>query len=225
MNIINSVRRRRLIIGGVLLYLVLNPVPFVEARDDWEYWNGIEFKAALQKTLDLKLKHELRLQDDFGNFYLTNASVWLLWKPVKFVELGPAYRYEYTETSTGKNTDENRVWFETTLKTSLEKWKFSNRHRFERRDVSGRESFRWRSQVKVSHPLTLGTFEITPFASEEIFYDAKKDEFNQNRVILGVSRSLSKAVTLDLYYLVRSDRTGSDWNEREVIGTEFKISF
>ena len=211
---------------GVYLFLLVAGFPsFAEARDDWEYWNAVEWRASLQKDLDFKLKQEARFQDDLGNFYLEAVHTTLLWKPAKFLEIGPGYRYEYSETSSGKNTDENRPFLEATLKTSVEKLKLSTRHRLERRDVSGKDFWRWRGQVKVSHPLTLGTFEITPFASEEIFWDAKRDEFNQNRVTLSISRKLSKEVVLDLFYLLRSDRTGSDWNERQVLGTELKLSF
>ena len=211
---------------GICLFLLVAGLPsFAEARDDWEYWSLYEVETTLLEKLDLKVKPEIRFQDDFGNFWYATATTTLLWKPEKFLEIGPGYKYAYEERSNGKNIDENRIFLETTLKTSVDKWKFSNRHRFERRDVSGKEAFRWRTQVKISHPVALGAFDIAPFASEEVFWDAKKDEFNQNRVTLGISRKLSKVTTLDLFYLLRSDRTGTDWNERHVLGTELKLSF
>lgn len=196
-----------------------------EARDDWEYWSKYEIKKALHKQWDLKGGYEAKFQDDLGNFYLTNGSATLLWKPEKFLELGPGYKYEYTETSSGKNTDENRLYWDTILKASYHGFSLNHRHRVEWRNVSGSETFRWRGQLKVSHPLQWVGWEITPFVAEEIFWNEKKNEFDQNRLTLGVGRKLSKEVALDLFYLLRSDRTGSDWNEREVIGTELKLSF
>lgn len=217
---------RKIFVGFFVIFLVgFGQIPSLEARDDWEYWNAFELKKALHEQWDIKLKQETRFQDDFGNFYLTAFVVMPTWKPNKFLEIGSAYRYEYAETAAGKNTDENRFFLETLLKASAKKLKLSNRFRPTRKDVSGRDFWSFRNQIKVSYPLRVGGGEMSPFVSDELFWDPKQDKFNQNRLILGISRPLTRQTTLDLFYLLRSDRTGSDWSERHVLGTEFKVSF
>lgn len=209
----------------VLFFLWVGMNASAEARDDWEYWNEFEFKKALQEKIDFRFTNEARFQDDLGNFYQTEPQITLLWKPRKFIEIGPGYRYSYTETSTGKNTDDHRVLLETTLKGAVAKWGISNRHRVEYRNLTDKEFWGWRGRLRVSHPVKVGKWEVSPFVSDELFWDTRREEFNQNRFSLGFSKSLSKTVGLDIYYMLRSQRTGGDWNESNVFGTGLKISY
>ncbi len=64
-----------------------------------------------------------------------------------------------------------------------------------------------------------------PYLSEEIFYEERKDQWDQNRLSVGVAIDITKELNFDIYYLFRSDRIGSDWVGINVFGTTFTISF
>ncbi len=59
----------------------------------------------------------------------------------------------------------------------------------------------------------------------EIFYDFKKEELNQNRASLGIVKKINSNVTLDIYYMVRSDYASDHWNAVDIIGTSLNVSF
>ena len=212
----------------LLFFFCLSKGSLAEARDDWEYWGSYQLKTPLQEKLDLKLTQESKVQNDISHLYLVNGTAGLVWKPKKYLSITPSYKFEYEEKSTGKNVDEHRPFLDIVLKTVLDDWKLSYRHRAERRFLTDKGKWRFRNSIKVAHPVRIGGiggWRFTPFASEEIFYDAKKDTFNQNRATVGISQKLSKPLTLDLFYRVRSDKSGSDWNERHIVGSELKLSF
>ena len=97
--------------------------------------------------------------------------------------------------------------------------------RFEYRSIDGDEKWRWREKVKISHPIVLGNLELSPYLSEEFFYDFKTDEYNQNRAVIGVAKKLSSNVELDLYYMYKANLKSSGWSGVNVLGTGMTIVF
>jgi hypothetical protein len=195
------------------------------ASDDWQYWNEFQLKHSIKENLDLRLKAEQRLRDDFTDLFLNNYEVGLIFKPSKHFEFGPLYKFEHEKSLSGQKTDENRVSLEGTLKWWHGDSKFSNRHKIEYRSIDGKESWRYRSRIKVSHPMKIADFMITPFIAEEIFYDTVPDQINQNRFSIGFSRQISKNTELQIFFMLKSKRAGRDWNEVNVLGTTLGISF
>lgn len=218
---------RRLFSLQLSLFLLwqFTEIPSASAADDWQYWNEFQLKHSLKKDLDLRLKTELRLRDDFTDLFLTNLEVGLIFKPNKHFEFGPVYKFEHEKSLSGQRTKENRISVEGTFKFWYEDFKLSNRHRISHRDISGKKSWRYRSKLKISRPTKIASVPIKPFISDEIFYDSIPDKLNQNRFSIGFSKQITKNAELEIYYLLKSKRTGKDWAEVNVLGTTFGISF
>ena len=60
------------------------------------------------------------------------------------------------------------------------------------------------------------------YATEEVFYDSSLDKFSRNRFTLGITRTLSKKLSLDLYYMRQNDGFSRP-GDIHVIGTSWKI--
>lgn len=200
-------------------------ISYALAKDDWQYWNEFQFKRSIKDNLDLRLKTEQRLRDDFTDLFLINFEVGLIFKPSKHFEFGPLYKFEHEKSLSGQKTDENRVSLEGTVKWWFGDFKFSNRHRVNYRNISGKESWRYRIKLKIAHPIEFRNFSITPFISDEVFYDTVPDKLNQNRFSIGFSKQLTDNLGLEIYYLLKSKRTGGDWAEVDVLGATLSISF
>jgi hypothetical protein len=209
----------------LFLLFQLAGTPLAVARDDWQYWNEFQFKYSVREDLTLRLKTEQRLRDDFSALFLTNFEVGLLFKPNEHLEFGPLYKFEHEKSSSGKRTDENRVSFEGTIKWKLVDFGFANRHRISFRNISGKESWRYRTRLKISRPINILNTSITPFVSNELFYDFVPERFNQNRFDIGFSKKLYKHLEPKIYYRLRSKYSGNEWLEVNIIGTELSISF
>lgn len=213
----------RLFFLSIILSLLCQfvSIPFALARDDWQYWNEFQLKFALKEKLDLRFKAEQRLRDNVTDLYLTNYEAGFIFKANKYFEFGPLYLFEREKSLSSQITNERRLSFEGTLKWQINDIRLSNRHLLSRRDISGRESWTYRNKLKISYPIKA----ITPYVSEEIFYDTGPDKFNQNRFSIGFSKQLTKNLEVEIYYLLQSKRRGRDWTEVNILGTTFSISF
>jgi len=193
------------------------------ARDDWQYWSKFALEANYIEDLTLKVGGELRLRDDFSELALANVETILLYQPIKYLEFGPLYKFESAKSPSGKRIHENRYGIEATGKVRLWKLGLSDRNRVEYRNKSGDDSWRYRNRIQLTYPINIRKIRLTPYASEELFYDEEVQELNQNRVTLGFSVRLYQYLGIQLYYRLQSRRQNSSWNHNHILGTALKI--
>lgn len=68
-------------------------------------------------------------------------------------------------------------------------------------DDTGSSSFRYRNRVQFEKPFQVGARELTGFASYEIYYDSRFNEWGQRqRFIGGVSVPIVKWASVDVFY-------------------------
>jgi hypothetical protein len=60
------------------------------------------------------------------------------------------------------------------------------------------------------------------YITEEIFYDSLVNRFSRNRFTVGVNRTISKQVSVDLYYMRQNDGLSRP-GDLNVIGTGWRI--
>ncbi len=196
-----------------------------QAQDDWQFWHSYDLKKKLSDEFSFKIGGEQRLVDDFSNSGLANVSPGFLWHPSRYFEVGPFFRYEREKQANGDHVNERRWILEATLKAKWGPFKVSDRNRIAYRDRSSTDEWRYRNRLHIGYPIEVGKRTIEPFVSEEIFWQWNEGSFNQNRIQFGVAFSLSANTTLSLYYLIKSNRRGSDWDESQVLGTALGVSF
>lgn len=77
----------------------------------------------------------------------------------------------------------------------------------------------------MGYPVNIKTTVLTPYVSDEIFYDTVPGQLNQNRISLGIEFHFHRSLGMRLYYLLRSERFGSDWDESHILGTALMIKY
>jgi len=211
---------------GVLIvfFLILGISDRVLAKDDWEYWPAINVKKALNEKMDLKVSFAGRFKDDMDKFYFGGAQLGSAFKVNEYFSVTPSYFFIKYEDS-GHFEEEHRYMLDAAFSWKMKKMKLSHRSRFEYRDLPALDRWRYRARLKAGLPVKVHNRSLTPYVSEEIFYDERKGEFNQNRFSLGSVIKINKAVSVDVYYLLRSDKKGEDWSERNALGTSLNLSF
>lgn len=60
------------------------------------------------------------------------------------------------------------------------------------------------------------------YFTEEVFYDSQLERFSRNRTTVGISKTLSKHLSLDVYYMRQNDGTTRP-GDLHVIGTNWRI--
>ena len=194
------------------------------ASDEWQYWNEIKLKHSFGKNLDAHIKIEQRFVDDFNDLGLHNYAPGVVFRINRCFDFELNYKYE-REKGEKEWSEEHRVELIPTIKWKLEEYKLNIKNRFEYRIVEGKNKWRWREKLKIKRHIEIGVFEFTPFVSEEIFYDFKVNEFNQNRVTTGISKMITKNSGIDLYYMRKNNKRDGAWPGVNILGTEFGMKF
>ncbi len=138
--------------------------------------------------------------------------------PNKHVILRAGYRFGTSLGSTDDAYKEQRVLTEQTLRKMLPgNVLLSDRNRQDFRFVSGDFSFRYRNRVTIEREFhVFKQRTITPYVSEEAFYDTRYSTWNRNRLTIGVQTALrrgplkrmllpKKQVILDISYARQND--------------------
>jgi hypothetical protein len=192
--------------------------------DDEQFWNEVVFKHKVNSHLETHLKLEQRFVNDFGDFGLHNYTPGFVYNLKDYLEFELNYKYEAEKR--GKEwTDEHRVEIIPILKWNWEEIKFKVRNRLEYRDIEGETSWRLREKIAFKRKMDIEGVEVNFSASEEIFYDFKIGQFNQNRIKLGLSKNLNSIFEAGLFYMYKSNKGKEDWFGAHILGTAFVIGF
>jgi hypothetical protein len=229
----------------VLLFLVLTCTQAARGQEHTtrkEFWPEIDVYITVKPKVRLYLTGTISKSVEDGELrnaqgYEGQIGVHVDYIPNKHVILRTGYRYG---TSVGSNSDsfkEHRLLTEQTLRQLLPgDLLLSDRNREDFRFVNGDFSFRYRNRVTLEREFHLFKGRtITPYVSEEIFYDTRYNTWNRNRFAVGVQQSLRRGplrkmllpkrqVILDLYYMRQND-SRSDIEHVNAIGAALTFYF
>ena len=215
----NSRLRHLLITGGVLVL-----ASTARASDDWHYWNLLALKHEFNDTVALDIASEQKWRDDVSDLFLYSVFIVPTLRLTENVSVGAGYRLERKEDGDSW-TSENRLLFPLTIGWTVKPWLLQLRNQLEYRDLED-EQDRWRirERIVLKRPVQIGRLAVTPFASEEVFYDFTVEQMNQNRAAVGLSVPWRRHATLTVYYMNKAERD-DDWSIANVLGTEVTFKF
>ena len=110
------------------------------------------------------------------------------------------YRHVWTEEESDPTTDENRGLVEYTVHSIGREASFVSRTRYEARWLDDGFSSRLRQRVQGERPLRIGKQRVTPFLSDEVFYDTRFGNIARNRARAGAKTDLKKNVSVEASY-------------------------
>jgi hypothetical protein len=193
-------------------------------RDDTQNWNEVEIAKPLNRKVDLEFYGQLRLGRNLNHFVDERVGVGFSFKPNKHLNLEPSYRYIAAQPVAGMSTREHRLSFEATVSVPFRGFTLSDRNLVDRRLRSSGNTTQYRNRLQLEHPLKLGGFEATLFASDEVFYDSRERAWIRNRFSLGLSRKFSDRYVGEIYYLRQNDGFSRP-GDLHVIGTTLRVRF
>jgi len=110
------------------------------------------------------------------------------------------YRYKRS-LNTGLPVNEHRPSAEFTLRWVFpEGFLMSNRSRAELRFVNSAFSFRYRDLLKFERELRVPNYELTVYASSEVFFDSRTHRWDRFRFTGGIVFPLGKHMAVEPYY-------------------------
>jgi len=207
----------------VFVLLFLSYVSVACASDGSEYWSTATVSAKLNERVKLNLIEQFRFQSDMGNFYTYVQYFGPSFKVSDYLDLGLWHKLVSSKSS-GSWSETNRFDFDATLKFELAGVKLSNRSRFERN--VNKPSWLYRDRIKFSKAIKLFNWDLTPFVSNEFFFDLEPtDGYHENRATVGFSTGFLCGSKLTLSYMSRTKKANGNWSNANVLGTSVGFSF
>ena len=178
----------------------------VQDDEDFQSWNDVQINVALSKKVDYFNKVTMRIGNDISTLRDGRFAVGLVWKPTKALSISPFFLYIKARNTAGQFRIENRLNLSATYRFPIKQFGLSHRSTYERRVRRPVNTWRYRGQISVEKDIPKTIIEgAKVFVSDEIFYDSRVKKFTRNRFSIGVSKTISKKLGVDLYYTRQND--------------------
>lgn len=196
-----------------------NP-PLVE-QDDIQSWNDVQLTVPMTKQFDFWTSVTMRFGKNITRLNDGRYAIGFIYKPDKSWTVQPFYWYINARNSRGQFRNENRLNLRIGYRFPIKSLGLSHRSTFEYRIRNTGNSWRYRPSLTFEKDLPKkfnGKFYLT----EEVFYDSALDKFSRNRFTVGVTKNISKKLSVDLYFMRQNDGNSRP-GDLSVVGTSWKI--
>lgn len=195
----------------------------VRDDEDFQSWNDLQVNVALSKQVDYFNKVTMRIGNDISTLRDGRFSVGLVWKPTKSLSISPFFWYIKARNTAGRFRIENRLNLAATYRFPIKKFGLIHRSTYERRLRRPVSTWRYRAQITVEKDIPKSLLAGAKFfVADEVFYDSATKKFSRNRFSVGVSKIISKKLSLDLYYTRQNDGF-SHPGDLNIVWTAWKI--
>jgi hypothetical protein len=196
---------------------------------DFQYWSTAKFSFDLSKDWKIDFSEEFRFGDDGGELYHYFSDLGFTYRSLaEWIDVGFNFRLiKERADSDSEWKSENRPHINVSLKGKLFDLGLTNRSRFEYRDREDNDDlWRYRNKTTVKFPLELTALKLKPYIAEEIYVDMTGDNIiNRNRFYSGLSFKLSKNLDSNIFYLWQASKSGTEWKDIHVFGTQLIFKF
>ena len=199
------------------LALLLTTKVYAYDDGDFQIWNTENQEFKVNKESKITLEEEFRWGDDASDFYYHHYDAGFVYSLNKHLDIGINYRQVY-EKKKGEFKEENRPHVNATLKYEFYGFKLDDRNRIEYRHFDYQtDTWRYRNKFAVKFPWKLTRFEIQPYVADEIFVELEDGSLSRNRVYSGLGFTITKNIKGEVYYLLQSSKSSSQWVDSNVL--------
>ncbi len=210
------------------LAVIVCGVPFVTAQtadaDDNQSWNDLQITVPMTEQLDFTLSGTIRFAKNITRLNDRRVAVGFVYKPIKSWSFQPFYWYITARNAGGKFRTEHRLNIRAVYRFPFKKFGLSHRSWYERRLRQPRNSWRYRPSLTFEKDIGKIIHGAKFFATEEFFYDSITKKFSRHRFSVGINKTLTKNLSLDVFYLRQNDGFSRP-GDLNVIGTTWKVKF
>jgi len=190
---------------------------------DLQSWNDVQVTLPLNKSADLLFGGTLQFGKNVTRIQEEKLGVGVVLKPTHDLSFIPLFAQVKVRSFTGVIQSEYRIYLRGTYHFPIKHFGLSYRSQYEYRFRAIRNTWRFSPSVNVEKALPESLAAgLKLFANEEPIYDSAAKRFSRNRLSLGVTKTLSKKVSVDFYYLRQDDNFTHPWLIH-AIGTSWKI--
>lgn len=197
--------------------------PATQDDEDIQSWNDVQLTVPLTKRFDFITGATGRIGKDISRFNEGRYLIGYVWKPHKAFSVSPFYSYIKARNSSGLFRTEHRVQLRASYKFPIKSFGLTHRSQFEYRMRRPVNTWRYRPSLTFDKDIPGKIISNAKFyITEEPFYDSATSKFSRNRITLGITKTLSERLSLDLYFMRQNDGF-SHPGDLSVIGTSWKV--
>lgn len=207
----------------LLLLCFLCPLPLFTSEDIF-WWPEIQWTMYKDKNIHFYTLAQARLGDGMKNPKIYLVSERLHFHQVDNLDVGVHYtflrvKHEFLKVFHTHHRFELEInpWFHL-----CNDWTVHVRNRIEWRWIENEKSThnRFRNRWQLTIPLNNSKYFESIQASNEFFYDFKRKEYTENRLIpLSLTLKHSKQHKFKIYYLLQTQKI-RNWRANHVLGTD-----
>lgn len=195
----------------------------VQDDEDVQSWNDVQLTVPLTKQFDFVTSVTMRFGKNVTRLNDGRYQIGFTWKPRKDLSITPFFSYIGARNSAGRFRIEQRLNLRAVYKFPFKSFGLSHRSWFEYRIRGVGNTWRYRPSLTFEKNIPK---KLVPnakfFVTEEPFYDSATSKFSRNRITAGITKTLSKILSLDLYFMRQNDGY-SHPGDLNVIGTSWKV--
>lgn len=192
-------------------------------EEDFQSWNDLQLTVPMTKHFDFFTQITMRFGDNVTRLSDGRFGLGFVWKPNKAWSFSPFYLNIRARNSAGRFRTEHRLNLRAQYRFPFKKFGLSHRSLFEYRLRNPRNSWRYRPSLTFEKDIPKKFIPAARFyVTEEIFYDSLLKEFSRNRFTVGITKTLTKKLALDVYYMRQNDGFSRP-GDLNVIGTSWKV--
>lgn len=218
--------KKHIILLVSVLIISANSV-FTQTGDDTQFWNETTVEFPMKKNISGIVIGNLRVTDNITDLSDKHIGFAVKFKTKKNITIQPSYLFRVQTAGGRANRYEHRARLDITPAFEFKNFSIENRSRFEHRfKTNGRNDdtfYRNRTKLKIPVKRNDKTF-VTPFVSNDTYFDLQSPNVYRNDTVLGVSRKFNKNSTAEFFYQYRRNfQSGEKYINIIGVNLKFKI--
>ena len=195
----------------------------LEGREDNQSWNDVQLTVPMSKYVDFYTAITARFGKNVTRVNDSRFGIGFIFKPNKYWTIQPYYLNIEMRNSRGRFREENRLNLRVGFRFPFKSFGLTHRSLFEYRMRRPQNSWRYRPSLTFDKDLPKNFIPKAKFfVTEEVFYESLLKEFSRNRFTVGITKTLTKKLTLDVYYMRQNDGFSRP-GDLNVIGTTWRV--
>ena len=191
--------------------------------EDIQSWNDVSLTVPMTKQFDFYTALTFRFGKNVTRATDNRLAVGFVYKPNKSWTFQPFYWNISARNTRGQFRTEHRLNLRATYRFPFKKFGLSHRSTFEYRLRRPLNSFRYRPSLTFDKDIPKNIIPRAKFyITEEVFYDSLLKKFSRNRFTVGLTKTLTKKLSVDIYYMRQNDGYTHP-GDLNVVGTSWKV--
>ncbi|MFQ6604013.1 MAG: DUF2490 domain-containing protein [Fidelibacterota bacterium] len=204
-----------------ILLSLLSTLLLASSMTDYQFWHTETMVKSLANDRTISLDVDSRFREHGSQQYYFHSDLRYRFPLSSGLTAGVSFREIFSLKPEGW-VREHRPNVEFIFKRKTGNVTSSLRNRLEYRIFTDQTAFRNRTLLTQQFPLPFSS-RFSFYIADEIFYDFSIDDFNTNRIYLGIKPGMIRGMKISLYTMWQSTLRGDAWTTFQVSG--LKIGF